>query len=283
MKRNLFYLTIIAFIILLFTNYSIVLDSTISAVNIWLYKVFPYLFMMITVNDLLINADFGYIFKNNILYVFIMSLISGTPTSAYIITSLYKEEKISKNNANYSLLFTYFCNPLFLYTILKLIFFQNSVVIRLMIIHYLSNIIIFFLIHRRLKKEVVDAKKAVINLSSSIKKGITTAIMILGAITFYMVVSDILNNTLNLSLLPKLLLKGTLEITQGLNSLITLDINFKIKEIIAIAIISFGGLSIHTQIKCILEETDLKYKYFLYGRFLGLLIGIFLTVITQAF
>ena len=280
MKRNLFYLTIISFIILLFTNYNIVLNSTILAVNIWLYKVFPYLFIMIITNDLLINADFGRVFKNNILYVFIMSLISGTPTSAYIINNLYKEEKICKKNANYALLFTYFCNPLFLYSILKLIFSANEIVIKLMLIHYLTNIFIYLLIHRQLTREKYVLKKAFVNLSSSIKSGVTTTTMVLGSIVFYMVLSDILINTFNLPLYLNTTLKGVLEITQGLNTLIDINLSCKLKEIIAIAFISFGGFSIHTQIKCILDESDLQYKYFLLGRILGTIIAILLTALT---
>ena len=56
-------------------------------------------------------------------------------------------------------------------------------------------------------------------------------------------------------------------------------INSKIKEIIAIAIISFGGLSIHTQIKAILEDTKIIYNFFLKGRIIHVIIGIILVCI----
>ena len=53
----------------------------------------------------------------------------------------------------------------------------------------------------------------------------------------------------------------------------------EIKEIIAVIIISFGGLSINTQIKAILEDTDLNYKYFFNGRLMQALISFILIII----
>ena len=84
--------------------------------------------------------------------MFCYVLLSGTPTSAYIITNLYKNNKISKNNAHITLLFTYFSNPLFLYSMLNSIFKSNFITIKLMLIHYLSNIIIYFIFHKKLDK-----------------------------------------------------------------------------------------------------------------------------------
>ena len=67
--------------------------------------------------------------------------------------------------------------------------------------------------------------------------------------------------------------------TQGLNMLINNSINFK--EIIAIVFISFGGLSIHTQVKCILDETDLDYKYYFWGRIYQTIIATILTIFSN--
>ena len=39
----------------------------------------------------------------------------------------------------------------------------------------------------------------------------------------------------------------------------------KLKEIIAISIISFGGLSIHSQIQNVITDTKIQYKYFYYA------------------
>ena len=73
-------------------------------------------------------------------------------------------------------------------------------------------------------------------------------------------------------------MRGILEMTQGLNSLINLDIIFK--DAITIFFITFGGLSIHTQVKCILDNANLEYKFFLKGRILQMVIALLLTIIT---
>lgn len=276
MKRKLFYLTILTFIILIFKNYSLVLNTSIEAASIWLYKVFPYLFIMIILNDLLLQADFSGFFKNAHTYIFIMSLLSGTPTSAYIIKGLYLGKNISKNNANLVLLFTYFCNPLFLYSFFTLIFNNPFITIKLMLIHYLSNIIIFLFIKKKLNKEMIPRKKVHIDLASAITKSMNTTIMVLGTITFYMILSNILLTSFSITNFTSTIIKGTLEVTQGLNSILNLNISLKIKEMIAILFISFGGLSIHTQIKCIIENTDLEYSYFLLGRILQVIISLIL-------
>ena len=65
--------------------------------------------------------------------------------------------------------------------------------------------------------------------------------------------------------------------TQGLNNVIQLNSNIKL--ITTIIFITFGGLSIHTQVKCILDEYGLDYKYFFKGRILQLVIAIILTFI----
>ena len=278
MKRKLTIFLIMTLIILIFKNYTLVLESTINGVSIWLYKVFPYLFIMIIIQDLLINLNLTSIFKNPSTYIFIMSIISGTPSSAYIISKLVKDNEISSNYGNICLIFTFFTNPLFLFTILNSIFNSLFTTIKLLLIIYISNFIIYLYFKKDLPLCNINGKSKNINISSSIKTSINTNLMVLGSIIFYLVISSIIINTFNISYPFDIFIKGLLEMTQGLNSLINLNIKFK--EIIAIFFITFGGFSIHTQVKCILDEQDLNYKYFLKGRIIQAIIVIILTALT---
>lgn len=278
MKRKLTILLIMTFIILIFKNYELVLKSTIDGVTIWLYKVFPYLFIMIIMQDILINLNLTSYFKRTSTYIFIMSILSGSPSSAYIISKLVNNNDISEDYGDVCLIFTFFANPLFLYTILKLIFNNNSTTIKLLIIIYLSNLLLYLFYKKELPNNKLKGKPQNINLALSIKTSINTNLMVLGSIVFYLVISNIIINTFNISYPYSTFVKGFLEMTQGLNSLI--DCNIKLKEIITIGFITFGGLSIHTQVKCILDEYNLSYKYFLKGRILQMIIAIFLTAIT---
>ncbi len=278
MKRKLTIILIMTLIILIFKNYELVLKSTIDGVTIWLYKVFPYLFIMIIMQDILINLNLTSYFKRTSTYIFIMSILSGSPSSAYIISKLVNNNDISEDYGNVCLIFTFFANPLFLYTILKLIFNNNPTTIKLLIIIYLSNLLLYLFYKKELPNNKLKGKSKNINLALSIKTSINTNLMVLGSIVFYLVISNIIINTFNISYPYSIFVKGFLEMTQGLNSLI--DCNIKLKEIITVGFIIFGGLSIHTQVKCILDEYNLSYKYFLKGRILQMIIAIFLTAIT---
>ena len=284
-------------IFIIFKHNAEVATIIIKAVNLFLTKVFVSLFPMFIINDILINLNIPYYFYlifNKLFvrvfhtsglgaYVFIMSLISGTPTNAYILKELVNDQKLSSKEASHYLMFTYFSNPLFLTMMLSMIFSLNTA-LKIIIIHYTANLIIAFLIRKKaptITKAIVgkETKKMGNILITSISKSINTLLMILGTISFYMLVTYILTTPIKNNTLCLTLISGFLEITNGLNNLANLQILTKLKEIIAIAIISFGGLSIHTQIKGILEDTNIKYKYFLKGRILHVIIGIILVLI----
>ncbi len=300
MKKKLMDFTFCLFcfisLIFIFKNNKEVANVIIEAVNLFLKKVFVSLFPMFILNDILINLNIPYyfyllfnklflkVFKTSGLgaYVFIMSLISGTPSNAYILKELVELEKISLEEANHFLTFTYFSNPLFLSVMLSTIF-NTRVVLKIILCHYIANIIIGILIRNKAPK-IANNKNILktnlkITLTKSINKSITTLLMILGTISFYMLLTFIITSLLPNNCLIKAIISGFLEITNGLNTMTSLNILNKIKEIIASAIISFGGLSIHTQIKAILEDTNMNYSYFLKGRIMQSIISVILIMI----
>ena len=278
MKRKLLILLIMTFIILIFKNYEIVLESSTYAAKVWFYNVFPYLFIMIIIEDLLINLNFSACFKNNALYIFVMSLLSGSPTGAYIIAKLYKQKIISKEYANTCLIFTFFANPLFLYSILNTIFLNKYITIKLILILYITNFFMYLFYKKDLPTQSKSINCDVINISTSIKTSINTTITVLGVITFYLILSNILINEFNIVYPFNILFKGLLEMTQGLILLVNSD--FLYKELLATLFISFGGFSIHTQVATILFDASLSYKYFLKGRIIQTVLVLILTIIT---
>lgn len=278
----------------IFKNNKTVAIVIIEAVNLFFKKVFVSLFPMFIINDLLIALNIPFYFYklfNNIFrilfktsgicaYVFIMSLVSGTPSNAYILRTLVDNKKVSNEEASHYLYFTYFSNPLFLLMMLSLLFEINTV-LKIIMVHYLSNVIIALLVRKK-APNISDSDIAINSndisstLIKSINKSINTLLMILGTIVFYMLLTFIMTNIFETTLLVKTLIASFLEITNGLNLLTSLDIASKLKEIIAVMTISFGGLSINTQIKAILEDTKIEYKYFLKGRIMQALISGFL-------
>lgn len=300
MKKKLMDFTFCLFcfisIIFIFKNNKEVANIILEAVNLFFKKVFVSLFPMFILNDILINLNIPYYFYllfNKLFlkvfhtsglgaYVFIMSLISGTPSNAYILKELVELEKLSIEEANHFLTFTYFSNPLFLTVMLSTIF-NARIVLKIILCHYIANIIIGILMRNKAPKIVTNQKytqnKSKSSIIKSINKSISTLLMILGTICFYMLLTFIVTNLLPDNLLIKTLISGFLEITNGLNTITSLNIFIQIKEIIASAIISFGGLSIHTQIKAILENTNMNYSYFLKGRIMQTIISVILIMI----
>lgn len=280
MKLKISYILVFFFVFLIFQNYALVLTSTLTAVDIWLKRVFPFLFIMFVVNDILINLNFASFFPKTTPYIFIMSLLSGAPSNAFIIASLVQRKTITAHNGNLLLMCTYFANPLFLYSFLQQLF-SFKIALKLILIHYLANLGIYFFIHKQIKSQSFSVQNSVtFNLGQSITKSMSLLTMILGTITFFMIVTNILAQTCNFNIFFTTILKGLFEVTQGLNNLLTLNLNLKLKEIIASLFISFGGLSIHSQVKCLLDNENLKYSFFFKGRIFQALIAIILTFLT---
>lgn len=289
MKNNYkdFLIIIISLLFLYFSllNNKIINSSIISSINLWVNKVFPSLFPMILLNNILLDYNFHYyitkLFKRNGLkfYVMILSLLSGSPSNAIIIKELYQNNNISIDDANKLLTYTFFSNPIFLLTMLSLLF-DIRTTWKIIIISYISNLIIslFFKIK---SNDLKVTKNKNHSISNSISKTMTTLIIILGTITFYILLSAFIVNLLKLNDINSLYVKGFLELTQGLNFLKGIKLSLHLKEIIALLFISFGGLSIHAQIKSILSDTNLSYKYFLYGRLLNIIISLFLFILTH--
>lgn len=280
----------------IFKNNNQVAHVIITAVNLFLNRVFVSLFPMFILNDFLINCGlpilfyhmfnplFKKLFKTSgtCAYVFIMSLISGTPSQAVILKNLVATKLITTEEANHFMMFTYFSNPLFLVMMLSVIFPTNTA-IKLIFIHYFSNIIIGLIVRNKAPLNIENITiNQIINkttLTNSISKAMSTLLMILGTIVFYILLTYIIINVLPVHGIFKVLVSGVLEITNGLHMLVSYTATSKIKEILAVAIISFGGLSIHTQINALIEDTDISYTYFLKGRIMQTIISIILAII----
>ncbi len=291
--KNYIYTIILFITMFLLFKYSYIINkSVVEGVYLWLHKVFPSLFIMFIINDIIIKSNilesisiiinpfFNKIFNtsNNSFEAFILSIFSGTPSSAFILKEMLNNNKIDLESANKLISFTYFSNPLFLYNILSTTF-NKYITIKIILIHYLSNIIIGLLYRNKWNtKKIIynnEYKKdnALYILPSSINKSINTLLMILGTIIFYMIITNVLLNIINLNDIYTVILKGIFEITQSLNILNIINYSSKVKEIIALSIISFGGLSIHTQVLSIINNTKISYKYFFTGRILHVLIS----------
>lgn len=276
-----------SFLFLLFKNPDISKNSIKISFNIWLNNLVPSLFPMIIINDILINYNFPNIISKifyklfnkifklsfNGTYFLLMSMFIGTPTNAILMHDLLNKNMIDEVEANKLIHICYFSNPLFLYNMLSFMF-DNKITLKIIIIHYLSNFITLFIIRNKYIPKIDKKYKNESSLlgkviTKSCSKAINAMITILGIISFYILIANYLNNNI--------LLAGMLEITTGLSFLIKINITYK--KLLCIIIINFGGLSIFSQIKSILEDTNINFINYFKGRVSQVIISIILLYI----
>ena len=271
---------IIFILILLFLKRPFIISSTIESFEIWKSSIFPSIFPIMIISDFIISTNLitiisnilGPIFKKIFKvskyasYVFIMSMISGTPSNAKYINDLYLNKVIDKEEVIKILSMTLLYNPLLIITITPYLNFNDR--IYLIISNICANIIIGTF-NRNVKTKDCNIRldKKNFNLVNSISNGINTLLLILGALITF----NILNNILPIK---HPLITGALEITNGFILINHSFLLYKYKFIFTAILLSFGGLSIITQIKSIFKDTNLDYSLFYKSRVIHLLLMI---------
>lgn len=317
MKKIITSITIMFVLLLLsyqiLAESSIVMSSVLRGIDIWKNNVFPSLFPFFVLSNFLINYGFVELISeflkpimNKLFrvsskgsFVFVLSLISGFPSSAKYIKELYLENELSEKDATKLLTFTHFSNPLFIVGTLSTLFLNNIHVSSLIIFcHYISNLIIGISIRNinptDEKNSKISIKNAILNMhikriSNSKKLGqiiaetllntINTLIIILGIITTFIVITTVLDHHLTVSPLMNSIISSFLEITGGLKQIGELDITLKLKCILSTMVLSFGGLSVHIQISSIIGDAKIKYVPFLIARIIHTLLSGLLVLI----
>lgn len=302
------FVSITIMIILLFLAFEIlissndILKSVIFSLKIWETNIFPSLFPFFILSGLLINYGFvellaelfkpmmNKIFKinSNASFVFVMSIISGFPSNAKYTKELYQKGLLNAEEASKILTFSHFSNPLFILGTVSIAFLKNKEIgFLILCTHYITNIIIGLIFRNYYisdyKNEKISFKKAIMQMhnkrinnpksigviiTESITSTINTLLLILGTVTIFLILTTILDNNLNINSYYQSILNGFIEMTQGLKYVSLLNIPLKIKSIIAVMILSFGGLSVHMQVISIISDTKIKYLPFLTARLL---------------
>ena len=265
-KKQIITIILSIFLVLIIKNNSLIKDTVSSSITIWIKNIVPSILPMYLVIDLIINYG-DFIFKKNYLLLIFNSMLLGSPSNAKYIKEFYENKKIDLETANFLLLFSYSPNPLFLINICP----KKIDAYLILLFIYVSNFLLYLLFRKRFKiKDLTNNNITSISfskcISNSIFKTYNILILILGIITFYMIII----NLLNIYLKDAFIINIFLEITNG----IIVSLNKKDYFKYLLLIVSFGGFSIHSQIKSILEDTPINYNYFLFGRLFTSLISL---------
>ena len=282
------------------TSSESIMSTIVFSFGVWKNNIFPSLFPFFVLSHILINYGFvelvGELFKpimNKVFklrgvcaFVFIMSLVSGFPSNAKYVRELYLSGLIDEYEGSKVLTFTHFSNPLFILGTISILFLNNKEVgVLILFCHYIGNIIVGLLFRNyyigNIENSSVSLKKAILEMhkkrisnnkslggiiSEALINGIDSLLLIFGVVTFFLVITTIIDNNIALSRYYQSILNGIFEMTQGLKYVSLLDIPLKIKGVLSVLFISFGGLSVHLQVLSILSDTKIKYYPFFVAR-----------------
>lgn len=319
MKQKTISLLIITILItttILFLVYSKeVMETVTFSISIWKDNLLPSLFPFFIVSELLINYGLVELlsealknFMNKVFhlpgeaaFVIIGSLISGFPSSSKYINELLDQEKISVKNAEYLLKFNHFSNPLFVMgTVGTLLLNNKKLGLLILLVHIISNFLIAIIfrpkncnyssnssfingLDKMNKKRIERNSSFVSVLTESIFKTFKTLILLLGVITFFLIISTLIKQVIPTNDLTYSIISGLLEMTGGIKNISSLNFPIQFKASIITFFISFGGFSIHMQVMSILSNYKIKYiPYFisrlLHGIIASTIVYIILTV-----
>lgn len=288
-KSILILVTLITLLILYLINSNVIVNAIIDYSILFLTKLFPVSLLFFIFSTLLI--DYGlieliqYYLKINTssLYVLLISAISGFPSGAKYTKELLEKNLIDENTANKIIMFSHFPNPLFILGSVYLVLKDKEICLKLLLAIIISNIIIYiFSKDKKPTKNNIKKLKVPSNFSNVLSNAVTNAfntlLLIYGTSLFFYLVATIITKYITLNTNSFIILNGFFDLTKGVFSTTLLN-NLTLRAIYILIFISFGGLSIHMQVKSIITDTSIKYKYFFIGRIIGTILSLIIFIL----
>lgn len=285
---------LLTLIIFMITSSSKVIESVTFSISIWKDNLFPTLFPFFIISSLLMHYGFVDIIGSFLSYpmqklfhlpgccgfVLAASMFSGFPSGAKYTTDLVINNKITKSEAESLLAFTHYSNPLFILGMIGTILLNNQKVAYLILFSHITSGILVGIILSKNKNNTIkkvptipslkNIKSTTKNfgeiLTTTIFDSLNTMFLLLGVVTIFLILTTFINEIITLPDYLKVIVSGTLEMTQGVKLSSSLNLPLIIKTILITGIISFGGLSVHTQVISIISKAKIKYKHFLLAR-----------------
>ena len=159
---------------------------------------------------------------------------------------------------------------------------SKQIAIKILVVTIISNFIIYLLFKVKSKKNIVTISTVGGDFSTSLKNGtigaIKTLLIVYSTSLFFYLMSVIINKFIFLSPINYVIVNSFFDLTKGIfSSALISDITTR--TLLILIFLSFGSISIHIQVKSIISDTDIKYKNYLLGRILQVLISIVIFLI----
>lgn len=300
----------ILYLLSMFLNPQLIIQSTTKSVVIWWEKVLPSLFPYFLVLNILIESK-TINFISNVFFVLskkifklssngflamIIGMITGYPVGIKMVCNLYSQRLISKSEAMRLLYFVNNSGPLFIIGTVGInllgskkygyILFYAHIIATIIIALYTSRFVQTKQSEILIRHDLPPFDIGRI-LSKSVKDSVDSIVIICGFITLFFNLNNVLEYFklyhlvcslfrfigLDTSLM-KGLLYGFLEITNGTLQINTNSIPVWQKLITSELIISWGGLSVHFQSISFLSAAGLQFSNYIFGKLIHSILSI---------
>ena len=291
--KNVLLFTILSTVLLLFlVKSNLIVSSVNDSLDLFFSSVFPSLMPFFILIDVLnyfnYFASLSKILKFKFSDLILVSMVSGLPSNAKYLSTYIEKGLISKKDASILLGLSFFPNPMYVISVIGVMFFGNVYFgIKFLISLYLSSLIVFTLNYKRFKYVKVestrDKKGFVSMLSDSIIKNSKCLIIIFGNIFIFNIIVSLLNYVLPFDDSTISVINLIFEMSSGIKktSLLTIPINTKL--IIASLGLSASGLAVISQALSILPGGSIDLKVLFKSKLLCLVFNFLIIYILVNF
>jgi sporulation integral membrane protein YlbJ len=305
MKRIIFYSGIffLLFYLLAFPQEAFLASR--SGLKLWFNTVLPALLPFLILSDILIRTDKIPLllkplrrFSRKALglsvygtYVFFLGLFCGYPMGAKLTGDLYRQNKISYNEASYLLSFSNNASPMFIttYILLNSLKIKGYTLVTFTILYlsvFLTSVIARIRYHRFSLQPCCDeipASKKRIPLTKLMDTCIFQSFETITRLGGYIILFSIAASMAGqfTAYIPGFacILSGIIEITTGIWMISASSFDFALKYILILTAASFGGLSAAAQTKGVLNGTPLSLSAYLFGKSINALCTLILGIL----
>lgn len=304
MRRKIFAagLSILALLFVIYPD--IACKGAESGLMLWFNVIIPSLLPFMIISSLLIKLQVtGYISRifypvfhcifglsESGCYPAIVGMLSGYPLGAGTVGEIYRQNGISKKEAQYLLGFCNNASPMFMleYVGVKCLNLDKPIVILLIL--YISAIINAWISRYKYNgsgnyEENISKQKYPLMeaLDKSILSSAVTLTKVGGYIILFSIAAGLIQYILPVSDIVKLAGCGILEITTGCEMIAMSHINIMIKRVVIAGACAFGGFSSVAQTASVLIGTGLSMKKYLWQKFRQSLIAVLIALVVFNF
>lgn len=295
LKKNLFVYFILVSMIIIAVRSEKILSCARESLSLCFSTVIPSLFPFMVLSSLFVNSYTNDSFKfasavtKRLLGIqkaanaaFMCGLICGYPIGAKCTCELYKAKKISASEAESLIAYSNNSGPLFVIGAVGAGIFGS---VKTGILLYGVQLFSALCAAKILKSHTTyslspyhESSKTKISFTQSVCTSVINIINVCGFIVFFSVINELIHPFL--TLLPpsmQAIIFCILEITNSIVNISSLEYSYAVKLAFVSFALGWSGLSVHMQVKSLIEDTGLSMKKYYITRFM---MGVASSVVT---